>query len=87
MSKFITNIDEAHSVKQKQIHLEHEVADLRAKLHAMESQLDAQKKKSTEIFPVITQTHKRILQSRDKYIKLSKVCNKIGVVVKGTDYQ
>lgn len=64
-----------------------EAEELRAKLAAVESQLGYQREKVGKIYPKISASHKKILQSRDKYVKMGKCCTKLGETVKGTDYQ
>lgn len=80
-------ITEATVEKRKQIKLEMEAEELRAKLAAVESQLGYQRDKVGKIYPKISTAHKQILESRDKYVKMGKCCTKLGQTVKGTDYQ
>lgn len=80
-------ITDATTEKRKQIQLEMEAEELRAKLAAVESQLGHQREKVRKMFPKITTTHKGILASRDKYVKMGKCCAKLGQTVKGVDYQ
>lgn len=87
LTSFIVQIDDASHAKKTQIALETEVDTLREKLAAMEAQLVAQKSAVAQILPRISDTHKAILKSRDKYLKLSSCCQRVGGLVKGSDYQ
>lgn len=80
-------ITDAKVEKRKQIQLEMEAEELRAKLAAVESQLGHQREKVKKIYPKISASHKKVLESRDKYLKMGKCCTKLGQSVKGTDYQ
>ncbi|XP_063708117.1 uncharacterized protein LOC134836813 isoform X2 [Culicoides brevitarsis] len=87
LSDFMDRITEATVEKRKQIQLEMEAEELRAKLAAVESQLGHQREKVRKIYPNISAVHKKILATRDKYVKMGKCCVKLGQTVKGTDYQ
>lgn len=79
-------IEEATIEKKQQLEMEKEVNELKAKLAVLESKLTNQKTKLTKIYPMVSNKHKKLLQSRDKYLKLSRSCTKIGQSVK-EDYQ
>jgi septal ring factor EnvC (AmiA/AmiB activator) len=73
--------------RHKQFQLENEVDEMRAKLKALEDQLDQQKKSVSKILPSISESHKAILVSRTKCNQLSAVCVKVGKIVQGPSYQ
>lgn len=73
--------------KKLQKQLEADANELRAKLQVAEEKLAEQKQKVSSIFPTVAEKHKTILASRDKYLKLSKCCRRVGQLVSGVDYQ
>lgn len=72
---------------QKQVNLENELEDLRAKTKLVEEQLNRQKTITQNMFPTIAESHKNITSNRQISTKLANRCSDIGRNVRGDDYR
>lgn len=79
-------VNKARLEKEKQFHIESEIEELEARVQLLKKQLVQQKASVSKLYPVISTSHKSIMQKRSKSMQLNKKCYLIGNKIVGADY-
>lgn len=72
---------------RKQQKLELELDELKKKLQLTEETLNRQKTLTKLLYPAMATAEKSAISNRTQLIKLESSCNRLGAVVKGTEYK
>ncbi|XP_055594085.1 uncharacterized protein LOC129745185 [Uranotaenia lowii] len=87
LSDLISTVAIAQGERQKQYDLENKVDFLKEKLQILERALDFHRRRMSEIFPALHQSHTAVMASRKRSIELNNLCEAIGREVKGESYR
>lgn len=80
-------VNKARQEKEKQFRMESEIDELETKMQQLKKHLVEQKQSVSKLYPVISSSHKNIMQKRSKSLQLNKKCYFVGNKIIGADYK
>lgn len=80
-------VSKAREEKEKQFKIESEIEEFELKVQQLKQELVEQKVCVSKLYPVISSSHKNIMQKRTKSLQLNKKCYYVGNKIVGADYK